>query len=281
MKVKLFIIDPQNDFMGNAAGTPLTDGKFKAALPVKNAVTDMQRLCAMIKRIGSKLEDISVTLDSHRPIDVAHAPMWQDEHGKMLQEWTMISSANLISGKYRPRRNSLRQRMIDYTLDLEKHGKYMLILWPTHCLIGTWGHNVYAPLMETLIEWQQKEFALVNFITKGSNPFTEHYGGLMAEVRDPEDQSTQLNMEIIRSLQDADIIGICGEASSHCVKATVEQIVEFIGDTHFHKIHLITDCMSPVPQQPSTPDFPAIASDFLQQMAGRGLHLTKSTDFLA
>ncbi len=285
MRVKLFIVDPQNDFIGNddAVGSPYSDGRYAATLPVKGAASDMDRLATMIKRVGPKLEDITVTLDSHRPIDVAHAAFWQDGAGKRPSPFTLISYADVKSGKWIPRRQGYLKRMLEYTAALEAGGNYMLLIWPDHCLIGSWGHNVYPPLMEALNDWQRKEFAVVGFHPKGSNIFTEHYGGLMAEVPDPNDPTTQLDLSeggIIHSLQQADIVAIAGEASSHCVRATVQQIVDNIGDSHLHKISLLVDCMSPVPAQPGTPDFTAIAAGFIQDMTARGLKAIKSTEFL-
>lgn len=74
-KAQLFIIDPQNDFIGTDAGAPL---EGKATLPVTGGEGDMQRLAGMVRRVRGKLDDIIVTLDSHRPIDVAHPAMWRD-----------------------------------------------------------------------------------------------------------------------------------------------------------------------------------------------------------
>jgi nicotinamidase/pyrazinamidase len=283
VRVKLFIVDPQNDFIGNEDGSPLSEGNYAATLAVKGAVGDMGRLATMIDRVGPKLEDIDVTLDSHRPIDVAHAAFWQDSNGKPPPPFTLITNADIQSGKWHPRRSAYGKRMLEYTSELERRGKYVLLIWPDHCLIGSWGHNVYAPLMKALNDWQRKEFAVVGFHPKGSNIFTEHYGGLMAEVPDPNDPGTQLDLSeggIIHSLQQADIVAIAGEASSHCVSATVEQIVDNIGDSHLHKINLLVDCMSPVPAQPGTPDFPALAAAFIQKMQARGVKAIKSTDFL-
>jgi nicotinamidase-related amidase len=93
--------------------------------------------------------------------------------------------------------------------------------------------------------------------------------------------STQLNDNVISLIQQADMIGIAGEASSHCVKTTIEQIVANIGDAHLSKIHILTDCMSPVPQTPDSPDFPAITQSFFEEMEARGLVLTTHDAFLA
>ena len=103
----------------------------------------------------------------------------------------------------------------------------------------------------------------------------------MAEVPDAEDPGTALNTAVLDMLSTADKIGIAGEASSHCVLTTVNQIAENIGTEHIKKFELITDCMSPVGAVPGGPDFPAIAADWLKDMQRLGMTLTTSKDFLA
>lgn len=286
LRIHLLIIDPQNDFMGLDDGAPfsvtLTNGTtHTATLPVKGSVTDMQRVATLITRIGKRIDDIHVTLDSHRVVDVAHPAFWQDSKGHPPNPFSLIRHDDLLAGIWTPRNPAFRKRMLSYTKTLEAQGKYLLLIWPEHCLIGTWGHNVQADLMAALQAWERTELANVDFVVKGTNAFTEHYGGLQAEVPDPEDPSTQLNMDLITILQDTDIVAIAGEASSHCVRETVSQVAANIGDDHVKKIHLLVDCMSPVPAAPGTPDFPAIAEAFLKEMKAKGMTLTKSTEFLA
>lgn len=285
LKVHLVIIDGQNDFMGNDDGTPysvkLESGKaLTATLPVKGAVSDMKRLAKMVDRVGPRIEDIHATLDSHRVIDVAHAGMWRDENGKSPNPFTIIGSNDIKSGIWVPRNPNLRQRMLDYARALEAGGSYLLIIWPEHCLIGTWGHNIQTDLADALLRWERSQYANVDYVVKGTNPYTEHYGALMAEVPDSSDPSTQLNTAFLGVMQDADIIGFAGEASSHCVLTTLKQVVQNIGKEHLKKFHLLTDCMSPVAPAPGTPDFPAIADKFLKEMAVEGMILTTSTEFL-
>lgn len=288
LRIHLVVIDGQNDFMGNDDGTPysvkLADSKaFTATLPVKGAVSDMKRLAKMIGRIGHKLEDIHATLDSHHKIDVGHPSMWRDQNGNSPTPLaTMFSSSDLMNGIWTPRNPNLRKRMINYELALEaSKNKYPHIIWTEHCLIGTWGHNIQTDLNEALQKWAGVQGANIDYVVKGTNPFTEHYGALMAEVPDPSDPSTQLNTAFLSVMQNADVIGFAGEASSHCVLTTLQQVVENIGKEHLKKFHLLTDCMSPVAPVPGvTPDFPAIADKFLKDMAAEGMTLTISTEFL-
>lgn len=301
MKVDLFIVDPQNDFMGMDDGTSLVEtviaGDFVASdrkvrdfgpflraatLPVKGGVSDMRRLAKLVDRIGPKLNDIHVTLDSHQVVDVAHPGMWVDGNGKAPGPFTMISPDDIRNGIWRPRNPGHYQRLLAYTEALQASpNQYPLIIWPEHCIIGTWGHAVESTLMGALTRWARKEVANIDWIVKGTNPFTEHYGGFVAEVPDPNDQSTQLRMEVLQMLQNADEIYFAGEASSHCVRATVMQLVDNIGGEHVKKVKLITDCMSPVPAAPGTPDFPAIAQAFFSDMKARGMELVTADDVLA
>jgi nicotinamidase/pyrazinamidase len=271
LSVHLVVIDPQNDFCD-------ING---AALPVPGAVEDMKRTAKMIERIGHRLDDIHVTLDSHRLFDIAHPLLWTDQNGNSPKPFTAISFADVKNSVWTPRNPTLRQMALDYTGALEAKGKYTLLIWPPHCLIGTEGHNVHPVLNAVLQEWSLKEVAMVDYVTKGSNWKTEHYGALEAEVPDPNDPGTSLNTDFLTMLASADIIGIDGEASSHCVMATVNQIADNIGQEHIKKFHLLTDGMSPVPAIPNVVDFPAIAQAWLKDMKRKGMTLTTTTDFLA
>jgi nicotinamidase-related amidase len=271
MKVHLVIIDPQNDFMD----TP------NAALPVKGAVADMKRLAKLIDRIGHRLDNIHVTLDSHHLIDIAHPTWWRDENGQRPEPFTIITAQDIADKIWVPRVPAFYQRSLAYAQQLEQEGKYQLCIWPPHCLIARTGHNVQADLDQALQRWSDKTIGIINYVTKGSNPFTEHYGALMAEVPDPEDPTTTLNTDFLDILQEADIIGLAGEALSHCVKETITQIADNIDEKYLRKFYILTDCSSPVPAVPDGPDFPQIAADWLEEMKDRGMNLVKAEEFLA
>jgi len=288
LKVHLLIIDPQNDFMdilaqpGDPVGMELPDGtQFRSSLPVPGATEDMKRLANFINRIGGKLADIHVTLDSHQILDVAHPAWWVDGDGNNPDPFIIITADDVQNRIWTPRIPSLYPRMLDYVQKLEAGGKYPLCMWPPHCLIGTWGHNVQEDLNEVLQRWSAREFATVDYVTKGSNPFTEHYGALMAEVPDPDDPGTELNTDFLEVLAEADMVVVAGEALSHCVKETVQQIADNIGEDHIGKFHILTDCCSSVPAVPGGPDFPQIARDWLMEMEQRGMKPVNSLDFLA
>ena len=136
-KIELVIIDPQNDFCDP-----------KGSLFVKGADNDMKRLSAFVKRVGSKLGDINVTLDSHHDVDIAHPIFWRNSAGKNPSPFTIITPNDVESGVWIPSvpSKSLRQRAISYVKELGAKGRYPLCIWPVHCVIGSWGHNIYPEL---------------------------------------------------------------------------------------------------------------------------------------
>jgi nicotinamidase-related amidase len=149
------------------------------------------------------------------------------------------------------------------------------MVWPVHCEIGTWGHNIHADVKAACGEWEQRRLRIVQAIAKGSNPWTEHYSAVQAEVPDADDPDTQLNRALIEELDRADLLVIAGEASSHCVKATTEHIAEHLPSRRAGKLVLLTDCMSPVS------GFAAQHESFLADMRHRGARLATSVELLA
>jgi len=75
------------------------------------------------------------------------------------------------------------------------------------------------------------------------SPKTEHYSVFHAEVEDREDEKTLLHEKLLTLLLRYRAVYIGGEASSHCVRSTVEDLVEYMDP---EKIALLQNAMSPV-----------------------------------
>lgn len=141
--------------------------------------------------------------------------------------------------------------------------------------LGSEGAAVHRDLFQAVQEWEDR-FAVCDYITKGSNIFTEHFSAVKAEVPDPQDVTTQINIGFIQTLEKADIILVAGEARSHCLANTVRDIVSHFSDPKYvEKIHLITDASSDVP------GFEKYENDFLTEMVAKGMKTTTTKDFLA
>ncbi|WP_256079921.1 cysteine hydrolase [Massilia sp. YIM B04103] len=274
-QLHLLVIDPQNDFCdlpdSYRPENPATRTAHAPALPVRGAHQDMLRLAGLINRGRHGLSEISVTLDSHHRYDIAHPTFWYAADGAAVAPFIEISTADVRAARFLPRDRAALPRVLSYLEQLEANGRYRLMVWPVHCEIGSWGHNVHEDVRAAYNRWEDAALGVVTKIAKGSNPWTEHYSAVMAEVPDDADPDTQLNRGLIASLAQADRVYIAGEASSHCVKATTEHIADNIDPT---RLVLITDCMSPVA------GFEQQQHGFLQAMQARGVQLAQSGDVL-
>ena len=90
---------------------------------------------------------------------------------------------------------------------------------------------------------------------------------------DPDDPSTQINVQLIQTLEKADQVVLSGQALSHCVANTVRDITDHFGEESVRKLVLIEDTSSPVP------GFEKVAYQFLADMKQRGMKIIQSAEF--
>ncbi len=276
-KTHLLVIDPQNDFCDIPVAQLPEDPsganrRLAPSLPVAGAHADMERLAQFIQRQGHGLAHIHVTLDSHNPWDIAHPAWWVDTNGYAPPPFTVITGADIATGLWRARDPHLQSRSRRYVEQLEAAQRYALVVWPEHCLVGQWGHNVHAGVAQALGTWGRSQGKVVDYVHKGSNPFTEHYSAVRAEVPDAQDPSTQLNQRLLANFAQADQLLVAGEALAHCVANTVRDIAEQFGAHKLHKIVLLTDCSS------SVGGFEALGQAFVAEMCARGMQTARSTE---
>ena len=262
MNIQLLIIDPQMDFCDPSG-----------SLFVPGADDDSKRLAEMINRLSKKIDDIHVTLDSHNLIDVAHPIFWINSAGQHPDPFTIISEDDVKNGVWTTTNPGWRARGLKYVQALSANNRYPLCIWPPHCLIGSLGHSIKTEVSDALIQWSDENFGRVDFVTKGSNMFTEHYSAVRADVEDDQDPTTALNTDLIEILADADEIPISGQALSHCVAFTVTDIADNFGAENIKKFTLLEDTCSNVT------GFEQNGINFVANMRNRGMKVAKSTDY--
>jgi nicotinamidase-related amidase len=267
-KIHLLMIDPQNDFC--IANGP---GGEKGQLVVGGADQDMARLAAFLTKNERRIEEIHCTLDSHQSVHIAHPIFWIDSKGAHPNPFSTITADDVRNGTWRASYPPFQKQALAYVETLAKNGRYQLMIWPPHCLIGSWGAAVVPAVHAALMSWETNRFNRVNFVAKGSNFFTEHYSGVQADVPDPSDTSTKLNTNLIDALTDADEIVITGEALSHCVANTVRDVAAQFGVDNIKKFTLLQDTSSNVYMCEK------LGQDFVLEMAAKGMKLTNTKDW--
>lgn len=261
MSICLLSIDPQVDFVEGGA------------LAVVGAEGDMKRLAAMVDKHGGEIDDIQITMDSHFHIHIAHSCFWQDEKGARPNPFTAISVEDVEKGKWRPKSPDWKDWALDYVRALEKNQRYMLMIWPDHCIIGSPGQCIQPDFLKAVSNWEETYYAIAPRTTKGSNPFTEHYSAVKADCPHPQDPATRLNGRFIDTLKEYDTILIAGEALSHCVANTITDVAAEFSEDQVKKFTLLEDASS------SVAGCEKMGEDFVNEMAAKGMKISKTDKF--
>jgi nicotinamidase/pyrazinamidase len=276
----LVIVDMQNDFMDVVRAGIFSNGRTMGALPVVGATEDAKRITGFINRNGKSLDDISLTHDCHN-LHIATPVMWIDKHGNHPNPFTNIFYNDAKSGLWRINSPQIshQERGIQYLKDLEDEGRYILTIWPPHCEIGTNGAAIQEDIMTACLNWQTKYVATLNHVTKGSNPWTEHYSAMKAAQVDSSDPSTAMNKGFINMLQKNDNIYFCGTALNFCVRETMLDVIREFDPDNVKKIILLTDCVSAIMDTPDTGTlFKSFTDSFMEEALNAGMRTAKSTD---
>ncbi len=267
-RIALLLIDAQVDFVH-------TDG----ALSVPNAVEDARRTLTWIYQHAAQLTTIAASLDSHLPVQIFSPSWWADATGSHPAPFTVITHADVKSGKWRPLYEAAWS--IEYVERLEENSKKQLMIWPYHTLIGTIGQTLIPPLYEAIAYHAAARKTQPRFLLKGDEPRTEHYSILEPEVKLPDRPELDFNASFMDALaNDHDLIYIAGQAKSHCVLETVSSMMRYYANARHQiaKLRLLTDCMSSV-AHPEI-DFDALANETFQRFSAQGLTLVTSQDAL-
>ena len=288
-KIHMLLIDPQWDFVhpgvpGYDPASPDPDPfmdmvKAPGKLMVGGAADDMTRLANAITKGCLNIDDLSVTMDSHRAIHIAHCDYWRDDQGNMPGPFTIISESDVIgkNPKWHTFHPGLQKWAEFYLGALAKKGRNPLCTWPKHCIWGSHGWQIYPCVQKAVQAWEEKKCAVTNVCFKGYNYRTEWYSAVAADVEDPEDNSTGINADFVDRFASADLFVFAGEALSHCMKFTFSDIVERLGPKFVKKCLLLTDCTSPV----GVPMFVQDAKDFVAKYKAMGMQTATAAEFVA
>ena len=180
----------------------------------------------------------------------------------------------------------LQRHLLHYCRKLSDSGKYMLMIWPYHSMLGGIGHCLVPAVEEAMFLPQpgapQPDGASK---IKGGNPLTENYSVLRPEVLDsPDGQAIdRKNDRLVNKLLEFDALIIAGQAKSHCVAWTVADLlddIETLDPALAGKVYLLEDCTSPV-VVPGVVDFTDDADSAYRRFADAGMHRVQSTTAMA
>ncbi len=256
------------------------------------AVEDNQRLCRFIYRNLEWITQFVVTMDSHQTYQIFHPTFLEDSAGQNPEPFSSVSNEDVVTGRWRVRRETCEALGVStswaqeyiraYSRKLKEHGKYEWTVWPYHAMLGGIGHALVSALDEAIFFHSIARTSMPSIHLKGRNPWTEHYSALGPEVPEPEDgrPATQNTAALLDELLQFDKVLIAGQAKSHCVAWTVEDVLLEIGNRGneiVDKFYLLEDCTSPV-VVPGVTDFTEQANARFEKFRRAGMHVVRSTE---
>lgn len=286
-RICLMAIDVQNTFC-------LPEFElFVAGNSGRGAIDDNIRLCEFIYRNLGLITEIAPTMDTHTAVQIFHPVFWISDRGEHPTPATTITledvqqgvwqvnpaiAYSLANGNYL----ALQKHALHYVQKLTDDGKYPLTVWSYHALLGGIGHALVSGVEETLFFHNLARNSQTHFEIKGGNPLTENYSVLRPEVMEGADGRpiAQKNTRLIQKLLEFDVVIIAGQAKSHCVAWTIDDLLGEIQAQDpklAQKVYLLEDCTSPV-VIPGVVDFTAQANAAFQRFADAGMHIVQSTE---
>lgn len=231
-KNALLIVDPQNDFCDQ-----------RGSLYVEGAAADIARLAKHIAAEPGRYDGIYISLDSHDVIAIFHPRYWLNEAGEHPAPYTPITRADLAKWRSANPANEAQTKKFFDAMD--RKGVESLMIWPEHCVVSTWGHQIADTLREALAIWRDATGQAVRFCLKGENPYSEQFS--VFEGVDDSWEDMKFNERLYRALASFEHLTVAGEALSHCVEASaVSYMNRLQADGSAQTVYLLADCTSPV-----------------------------------
>jgi nicotinamidase-related amidase len=256
-------------------------------------VEDNIRLCEFIYRNLGQISAIALTLDTHSAAQIFHSVFWINDAGEHPPAMTLISAAEVEQGIWKVNPAiaanlgqddaTLQAYGLHYVRQLDQAGKYLLTIWPYHSMLGGVGHAIVSAVEEACFFHNLARNSQTTFEIKGGNPLTENYSVLQPEVLLDQSQNpiAQKNSAFLQKLLSFDMIVIAGQAKSHCVAWTVDDLlseISAIDPALASKVYLLEDCTSPV-VVPNLIDFTESATAAYQRFAEAGMQIVRSTNW--
>jgi nicotinamidase-related amidase len=285
-RLGLLLVDVQNTFC-------IPDFElFVAGRSGTGAVDDNRRLCEFIYRNLATITQILPSLDTHDAMQVFHAIWLVDEEGNHPGPYTLISHEDVEAARWRVNEavaealgrdpGYAERHLHHYTQHLAEGGKYDLTIWPYHAMLGGIGHALVSAVEEAVFFHGVARYSRPEFQVKGNNPLTEHYSMLGPEVTEgPDgDRLGGTNTTLVEKLLDFDAVVVAGQAKSHCLAWTIDDLLEDEGVRErelAERTYLLEDCTSPV-VVPDAVDYTDEADAAFARYEEAGMHVVRSSD---
>lgn len=303
-KIGLMLIDVQGTFC-YPSGELYVGGSDGRA-----SVADSCRISNWILRNLPYITNTNCTLDTHNAFQIFHESFFicnsaftdqvtkiNYKHGDHPAPFTFITTSQVLNGQWSVNPEvawaitgngaslmAVQKHVEHYVQELARQGKYSLTIWPYHAMLGSANHALVSGIEEAIFFHSIARGSQPNFEVKGGNSLTENYSVLRPEVMASADGRAfaQKNTKFIENLLRYDALFIGGQAKSHCVAWTIDDLLNEIktkDESLAKKVWLLEDCTSPV-VIPGVYDYTNDANAAFDRFKAAGMNVVASTDHL-
>jgi 8-oxo-dGTP diphosphatase len=244
----LLMIDYQNDFCHP-----------QGALYVPGADKDALRASEFLRCHHKEFDEIFISMDWHQPMSIERPAWWVYPDGRDVEAFTSVSYVlgfGLVDqngAEITTRDPSKYTTTSEYIQSIASRGISHTI-WPSHCVQGTWGADLAVDIPDGVP---------VRIHRKGMNPYREEFSCFGDEISAPS---------IHDYIMSSEEVVVTGEASSHCVRRSVEDLIRA---GYRGRITVLRDLMSPVT------GFEHQATEFFDFVKQSGHHVVDLPDFVS
>lgn len=176
-------------------------------LPINGATEDSRRVAELIRKFGSNIHEIYVSLSTHHPKHIANTSCWKRgvkkatsseqnsvegdgyEEGDHPRPFTEISYQDIKAGTWLYQFKDLRS--------VEMTNKFRIQVLPEHCIVGSRGQCLHPIIHDAIQGWTERSSRNVHYIFKGHH--------LSIEVRSalchPTDPDASHNEDLLAKLK--------------------------------------------------------------------------------
>lgn len=287
-KVHLLLLNCQRDFCfpGN--------GAYVGGRTGRGAMEDNAVIARFIYENLSRITEIICCLSTHFPYQICFPSFWQDKKGEAPKIGTQITLETLKDGSIKPNPAVgaivaagdaawLSAYSRHYVKTLPEDRK--LVIQPYHALLGSQGHSLAGVIEEARLFHCFTRKAMGRLEMYGGNPLTESESVLATQVLVSHDgrQIARRNVALVDTLLKSDALIVAGQASSHAVRRTLEDLLVDIKARDpklAKKVYILKDAMSAVAIPDGkgglSIDATGEAERALGDLESQGMHLVES-----
>lgn len=230
-------IDCQNGFAAPDGG-----------LFVPGADEAMDRYGAGIEKDPDYYDDFVLSYDWHPRTHMmsAGAARIATAVGDTVGGYTPMTQAQVEDGEYVGVHPADKPWLKTYVGNLAATGKKDLMVWPEHCVAGTWDAELYHAVQRGIDVWENHHQKRARRHFKGTCPDREQYGAWGDEVPDRAG-IMRFETELVRWILSFEEKEWAGLVLSHCLMASFDQAMSLESPSRYGTHTIMTDCTTIVP----------------------------------